>query len=602
MQVDSILYPAAASAARKTLQALIYTLCLAAAYGATGDVLYTGAAIGTPGAWGTNLSSVFDGDLTTEWFGPNPAGAWAGTDFGAGISLRLNAYRIAAQVSGYDDQINRLAGATIQASDDCTFATGVVTLDTIPNSPFYARFDIGPRTQRFVNPPAGYRCYRFVSGPYGWGGIAELQWIGAAGMAGVPARPVMPVIAPGAGAFPSGSAGITIASATTSARIYYTVDGTQPSNTNGVLYTGPFTLSVGAATVLQAVAYDSTLSTPLSAVTIGRYRNYAFKPKDDWYDDQGILIEAHAGGISGPFAGRYYWVGQLANKANSGNDIGANEGVWMYSSADLLNWHFEGQILDNGQSAGTAWRFVERPHLLHNAAHGNYVLWAHMTNAHDGTDRAGVATAASITGPWAWRTVTLNPDNNGFKDFSLFQEIDGTAYAVYVNGAQDGITISRLSSDYQTSSGTSSHVTNTNGDEAPVLFNRNGNYFLIRSAPNYYDSVNSLFSLRYAVCAACSSPLGSFGSFSDLFSPAPGINSPYNCQSSAMLTIPDRQDAYVLLCDFYSPASLYSSRQSWVPLTFPSSTTVRGTTPAAWDLTLWSAVKSLFPLPSPVVH
>ena len=439
-----------------TEKILRFTCCVflaTALYGATGKVVYSGGAVGTAGAYGSTLSQVFDRDVTTVWYGANPNGAWAGTDFGASTPVQLTAYRIGNAIIGSSGQKNELAGGVIQASNDCSFAAGVVTLDTIPNPApgvaYLARYTMAARNERAISPTSAYRCYRYVSAPNGYGGVSELQWIGSAGASGLSARPVMPVLSPGSGTFPNGSATVSITSQTASASIYYTTDGSTPTNSHGTLYSEPFSLAVGPATVLQAVAYDATLSTPLSDVVTGNFRNYAFKPNDNWYDDDGILIEAHSADVSGPFNGKYYMVGQFSNKGNSTNDIPGNEGIWMYSSSDLLNWHWEGQILDTGASAGTAWRYVERPHILHNAANNNYVLWAHMDNNHDSTDRAGVATASNPTGPWTWQTVTLNPDNNGFKDFSLFEDVNGTAYVAYVTqcggcGAQGTTTISKL--------------------------------------------------------------------------------------------------------------------------------------------------------------
>jgi hypothetical protein len=506
------------------------------------------------------------------------------TDFGAGNSVQLSAYRIADATPGYAGQTNRLYGAVIQGSND---GASWATLDTIPNAPFYARYTMGPRNQRSVSPAVPYRYYRFAQSTT-YGECSEIQWIGPAGASAIAARPVQPVIAPGAGVYSAGLVRIAITSATTSASIYYTTDGSVPTNTNGTLYAGPFTLPVVAATVLQAVAYDSTLASALSDAASAHYRNYAFAANEDWYDDDGILIEAHAPHIIGPIQGRYYMVGQFANKGNaSGADIGANEGIWMYSSADLLNWHFEGQILDNGGSGGTAWNYVERPNILFDSSTNQYVLWAHMSNSHDSSDRAGIATAANIRGPWAWQTVTLNPDNNGFKDFSLFQDDDGTGYVAYVIGTQGSITISRLRGDYQGTTGSSVGGLAA-GTEGPILWKRHGTYFLASSSTNYYNSVSGTFNLRYITCSPCSTPLGSWNSgYSYLFSPVPTANQPYNCQSSGILNIPSRQDAFLLLCDFYNPTSLYNSRQSWAPLTFPNSTTAQANTPAVWDLTTW---------------
>lgn len=61
-----------------------------------------------------------------------------------------------------------------------------------------------------------------------------------------------PEILPGTG-FYYNNKDVTITSATSGAKIYYTTDGTEPSATNGILYTKPFTLEQGQHTV-KAIA------------------------------------------------------------------------------------------------------------------------------------------------------------------------------------------------------------------------------------------------------------------------------------------------------------------------------------------------------------
>ncbi len=60
---------------------------------------------------------------------------------------------------------------------------------------------------------------------------------------------------------------VALTSATSGASIYYTTDGSTPSNTHGTLYTHP--LTIGSTTALEAIAYSGSL--PASTVTIGLY-------------------------------------------------------------------------------------------------------------------------------------------------------------------------------------------------------------------------------------------------------------------------------------------------------------------------------------------
>ena len=78
---------------------------------------------------------------------------------------------------------------------------------------------------------------------------------------------IAPVLNPAPGTFYTTAQSITISSSTPGATIRYTIDGSQPSATNGTIYTGTFSLS-GAATV-RALAYANGLDD--SATTRGNY-------------------------------------------------------------------------------------------------------------------------------------------------------------------------------------------------------------------------------------------------------------------------------------------------------------------------------------------
>ena len=65
---------------------------------------------------------------------------------------------------------------------------------------------------------------------------------------------VKPTLNPGGATFTS-SVAVTIATTTAGATIRYTLNGTNPTATNGTLYSGPVTLT--ATTTLKAIGYLS---------------------------------------------------------------------------------------------------------------------------------------------------------------------------------------------------------------------------------------------------------------------------------------------------------------------------------------------------------
>jgi hypothetical protein len=560
-----------------------------------GTGVYTGASC-APYAQVTNnglaATTLTSGNLNNFW-GTQTLNAWVGVDAGAGNAPTWTRYRFAPRPGSTSQMPNvgldyetLMQGDQVQDSGSPTFSSGVTTLDTIPTTPYYARFDLSERT---LPPSSTARYIRILPNSNAFGSISELQFFAKRSTIGTAAAaPVTPTISPWGGRFPNGTTTVTLSSLTSEAQIYYTTDGSAPSNTHGTLYAGPFTYNIGAAsTTLQAVAYDPTLSTTLSSVASATFEPWGFTPDDNWYDNNGNLVEAHSGGIT--YAnGLYYWVGSIANKYSPpwpqqptvANIIRTDVGVMMYSSPDLLNWTFVGNILPQP----TGWNGTERAHILYNAANNDYVLWAHCLNTSNiGTaDRACIATAPAITGPWTWVNTSLNPDGLGFKDNSLFLDSDGvTAYVVYTVGSQNGIEISQLSSNYQTTDGNTVALTAT-GREAPVLVkNSAGTYFLITSASNFYNSAGSM-DLRYATSTGAN-PLSGWSALpgSQLM---PSIPSGFNGQPSFVLVPQGKTEPFIGLDFWIAGSNFYGSRQTWVPLTFPTNTTVQATTPSTWNL------------------
>jgi hypothetical protein len=116
-----------------------------------------GAVIGTAGSYnnsGNTIAKVFDGDLTTYFDAAAGTGAWAGLDFGLGVSNRITQIKYCPR-SGYPQ---RMTGGVFQGGTDPNFTnpvtlfsitvqppTGVMTVQPITNTiPFqYVRY-LGP--------------------------------------------------------------------------------------------------------------------------------------------------------------------------------------------------------------------------------------------------------------------------------------------------------------------------------------------------------------------------------------------------------------------------------------------------------------------------
>lgn len=569
---------------------------------ASGVVQFIGSQIGTSGSFGSNgntIAKTIDGDFTTYWDAPNASGDWVGVDLGSGNGAALTDVIIAPKASDRvtGNHEHKLVGGKIQASDDATFATGVVDLLTITGTATgdypYGPFPYLPRYEfsalGATSSGTAYRAYRYRSNT-GFGAVAEIQFRGAPTTGN--SKPCTPVISPTGGRYASGDATVTITSATTSAAIYYTTDGSTPT-TASTLYSGAFTLTPTAAgVVVKAIAHDATCSTATSDTASGTFLRAGFQPNTDWRDDNGILIEAHSGHIL-YHGGFYWWYGTTMNKSQAGtvgDDAISGHGIWLYRSADLMRWTRIGNILDNGPSA---WKYVLRPHVLYNSSTGKFVLWAHCYTAAGPDDRAGVATADAPEGPWEWVTDTLDPDGNGYKDCTLFQDDDGTAYTIYTRGDQDFMNISRLASDYLTSEEVVYTTSVTGNREAPCMFKRNGKYVWITSVGNYYDP-NSTFNNRYQVSDAIDSGWVDWGSAALLFEADP-VGTDFAIQPTHVLQVHGKSDGWLLVGDRWgydaanAKKELYRSRYNFLPLTFPTEETVVARRHADWTLGFFAA-------------
>lgn len=191
-------------------------------------------------------------------------------------------------------------------------------------------------------------------------------------------------------------------------------------------------------------------------------------------DASGDAIDAHDGCLQF-FHGRYYLYGTAYGRS-SGFSI--NNRFRAYSSPDLMQWTFEGELLKEPPDG-----VYYRPYVVFNPNTHQYVLFYNWyPKLWDG--QLGVAISDTPAGPFA----IVNPDVQVSQaksqpgDGSPFVDNDGTAYFIYtVIGQDHAIRVERLTPDYLGSTGQASDVL-ARGCEAPVLFNRAGIYYALFDA------------------------------------------------------------------------------------------------------------------------
>jgi hypothetical protein len=562
----------------------------------TGFVEYLPAnQIGTPGSFGGDpartKAAVFDGDFYTFFQGPDPGGDWAGIDLGVGKAGQAHEvwYAPAVGDATYDHEA-RAVGLKIQASNDPTFATGVVTLYTVPADP-------APVGREWTKVPVDtggvpYRCYRALSQPIGYVSLAGLRVFGDP-VVSVAQAPAPPMPSPWGGRFPAGERVVTLPTVTTTAAVYYTTDGTTPNNTK-TLYTGPFLLAIGGSgTTLKAVAYDPTLSTPYSDVVSVDFYPWGFKPNQVWYDDRGNRIQAQ-GGDAVYWGGRWWWFGMGSNRWMGAIDVNDHYATNLYSSSDLLNWRFEGAVLPTPYTGAQMYRV----HVFYSDADSRWVLWANNFVQGGQWLQQAVSAGPDPRGPWTWLPTTPpggRPNGHYFNDANRLVTADGTNYIVNrtgdeLYGGTAGFDIFALNAARTGPTGTVLNLADNN--EAPTPFERQGVHFLACGHSNYYDD-SITYHPAYRVCTD-PTPLGTWAAQADLFTSDP-LGTPYNAQPNMVLVLPGKVDGYLYASDKWFQKSqsplgqgIWESTQVWLPLTFPTSTTVQAQRPATWDLSYFA--------------
>lgn len=298
----------------------------------------------------------------------------------------------------------------------------------------------------------------------------------------------------------------------------------------------------------------------------------------DWQDDEGRIINASDGGVI--FAdGRYYWYGQAMRPigfgtGGTGGQV-TDSGVNMYSSSDLLNWHYEGVCLsvdENDERLRAPMRF-ERPKIIYNDKTKKYVLWCHYIKSpgdHSflpGGGEALVAVSDRVTGPY--RTVNiLRPIDDGgmVRDCTLFKDTDGSAYFIYDRDetfdlATRCIHIVKLSEDYLSPTDEYIRVGQAYRREAPAVIFRDGYYYMITSDMTAWEA-------NAAKYFRAKSLLGEWEDMGDPYVGDTEGNS-FLSQTTYAFKV-EGEDRYIHMAERHNKENFLHCSYVWLPIDFDS--------------------------------
>ena len=337
-----------------------------------------------------------------------------------------------------------------------------------------------------------------------------------------------------------------------------------------------------------------------------------FRPGELWPDNKGVHINAHGNGILF-HEGIYYWFGEHKIAGEAGN--AAHVGVHVYSSRDLYNWRDAGialSVSDDPQSPIVRGCILERPKVIFSGRTKKFVMWFHLEPKDAGYSGSlsGVAVADQVTGPYqflgsfrpnagvwpenvpAESKRPLTTEESAYintlelpggprpycpkellfrrdfaggqmaRDLTLFVDDDGCAYHIYASEANGTLHISQLSNDYLKPAGKFVRIFPGRFNEAPAMLKFRGRYFLFTSdctgwAPN---------------AARVSVAENIFGPWEELGNPCLGtgaqIANTFNSQSSFILPVPDKRNAFIFMADRWNSKNAIDGRYVWLPVEF----------------------------------
>lgn len=201
------------------------------------------------------------------------------------------------------------------------------------------------------------------------------------------------------------------------------------------------------------------------------------------------------------FAGKY-WIYTTAHEVNSYSSFHA------YSSADMVNWVDEGEVLN---SQNVSWAGTKDCWAPAVAFRNNKYYFYFSVDGSGSDSKIGVAVGTSPKGPFTDAlgqalvyTKTTTPGTCEAIDPSVFIDDDGQAYLAYGGmwGWKPGIV--KLNPDMISLNGSPVIFMSgfTSYTEGPCLTKRNGIYYLSYSSGKWYDGT---YNVRYSTA---SSPLG----------------------------------------------------------------------------------------------
>ncbi|WAU84257.1 RICIN domain-containing protein [Streptomyces sp. Qhu-G9] len=277
-------------------------------------------------------------------------------------------------------------------------------------------------------------------------------------------------------------------------------------------------------------------------------------------DTGGSPLHAHGGGVL-KVGSYYYWFGENRNSDNTFRYVSA------YRSTDLKNWEFRNHVLTEATDPELATANIERPKVMYNASTGKFVMWMHKENGVDYSEaRAAVAVSDTVDGDYSWQGSFRPLGTHMSRDITVFVDSDGAGYMVSAARENYDLQIYRLTADYTGIASLVADPWHGGHREAPALFKRGGVYFMLTSGATGWNPNQQ----QYATATSLAGPWTAMANVGD--------STTYGSQTAYVLPVQGSSGtSYLYMGDRWGNAfggTVNDSRYVWLPLTFPSSTTM----------------------------
>ena len=313
-----------------------------------------------------------------------------------------------------------------------------------------------------------------------------------------------------------------------------------------------------------------------------------------WNDTTGKHIQAHGGGFL-KVCDTWYWFGE--DKTLNTNGTGNFHAISCYASKDLVTWEHRNSVVTTSTASvlNNANLIIERPKVIYNASTKLYVMWAHwdMESCAGASgsycdSEAVVFTSPTVDGNYTY-VKHFQPNGDGSRDCTLWQEPDGTAYFVSTGGPGGNAAgdfhdteVYQLTSDYLSVQNTTK-IWASDTREAYAFWKVGGKYYGVSSgqtgwAPNQAAYLTSTGTID--------------GPWNNSFVGLGTNGMTWSSQPTFVIPIVGSQTTtYIYAGDIWNSNNLSLSTYLWLPLTFDG-TTWHLTYAAQWSINLATGVVS----------